>query len=276
METAATYQAKETINEKDGISIGSGDGKSADTDDGAAVAKTTKDDKKTNTKPLPSYTSMIAQAILNKATQRSTLSEIYEFMERKFVPLREKGNGWRNCVRHTLSLSDCFMKLHRPENGRSCHWAIHPSYLARFIRGDYRKRRQSRTRRANQDASAHDQYAFHQMMYEREAAAVAATGGGGGGVGYDGRIMQVSPMAAAGPVGDLMERQRHYNVPSCSAAVVSLYGHVSAQQASHNIYQNHQTPETSTFYHHQGQYNREYRNSSDAYHQYLPNHNPHY
>ena len=95
---------------------------------------------------LPSYTAMIAQAILKKETSKSTLSDIYEYMEKYFPSLEKRGTGWRNCVRHTLSLNDCFIKLHRPENGRSCNWAIHPTYHESFSKGDYRKRRALRKR----------------------------------------------------------------------------------------------------------------------------------
>ena len=94
---------------------------------------------------LPSYTAMIAQAILKKSS-KSTLSDIYEYMEKTFPSLEKRGTGWRNCVRHTLSLNDCFLKLHRPENGRSCNWTIHPSYYESFSRGDYRKKRALRKR----------------------------------------------------------------------------------------------------------------------------------
>eukprot|EP00112_Aurelia_sp_Birch-Aquarium-sp1_P018397 Seg4382.1 transcript_id=Seg4382.1/GoldUCD/mRNA.D3Y31 product="Forkhead box protein I1" protein_id=Seg4382.1/GoldUCD/D3Y31 len=98
---------------------------------------------------LPSYTAMIAQAILSKEGHRSTLSDIYEYMSKTFPALERRGTGWRNCVRHTLSLNDCFIKLHRPENGRSCNWAVHPTYFESFSRGDYRKRRSIRKRARN-------------------------------------------------------------------------------------------------------------------------------
>ena len=98
---------------------------------------------------LPSYTAMIAQAILSKEGHRSTLSDIYEYMNKSFPALERRGTGWRNCVRHTLSLNDCFIKLHRPENGRSCNWAVHPTYFESFSRGDYRKRRSIRKRARN-------------------------------------------------------------------------------------------------------------------------------
>ena len=69
-----------------------------------------------------SYTSMIAQSIMRSHYKRATLSEIYNYMTNTFEVLKKRGNGWRNCVRHTLSLNECFVKLNRPENGRSCNW----------------------------------------------------------------------------------------------------------------------------------------------------------
>ena len=171
-----------------------------------------------NSNTLPSYTAMIAQAILSKSSQRCALSEIYEFMERRFPPLIEKGNGWRNCVRHTLSLSDCFMKLHRPENGRSCHWAIHPTYLPRFLRGDFRKRRQSRARRTTEQNNQQDQYTFPTF--------------GRGDTSYDNRTLQlgtVQPHVSMEPV----DQVGRYPVPPCTE-VVQSFQHV--QHAPHMPY----------------------------------------
>ena len=114
------------------------------TDEEDAAANETSSQQQSGS--LPSYTAMIAQAILNKEGHRSTLSDIYEYMGKTFPALERRGTGWRNCVRHTLSLNDCFIKLHRPENGRSCNWAVHPTYFESFSRGDYRKRRSIRKR----------------------------------------------------------------------------------------------------------------------------------
>ena len=92
----------------------------------------------------PSYTAMIAEAIMVTPFKRATLSEIYEYMNKTFDILKKRGTGWRNCVRHTLSLNECFVKLHRPENGRSCNWTVHQAYFEAFLRGDYRKKRANR------------------------------------------------------------------------------------------------------------------------------------
>jgi len=100
----------------------------------------------------PSYTAMIAEAIIITPYKRATLSEIYEYMSKTFDILKKRGTGWRNCVRHTLSLNECFVKLHRPENGRSCNWTIHQAYFDAFSRGDYRKKRANRKKGKLDDA----------------------------------------------------------------------------------------------------------------------------
>ena len=117
---------------------------------------------------LPSYTAMIAQAILSKDLQRCALAEIYEFMGKRFPQLKEKGEGWKSCVRHMLSLSDCFLKLCRPKNVRSCHWTIHPAYLEQFLGGDYRKRRRSHARKYAQNTSS-EQYPFQRRFLENKS-----------------------------------------------------------------------------------------------------------
>jgi len=90
---------------------------------------------------FPSYTAMIAQAILSTKDKKITLGGIYEFIEYRFKGLEKRVKGWRNCVRHNLSLNECFIKLGRSDCGRGNDWAIHPNYLESFLRGEYRKRR---------------------------------------------------------------------------------------------------------------------------------------
>lgn len=161
---------------------------------------------------LPSYTAMIAQAILKKSS-KSTLSDIYEYMEKTFPSLEKRGTGWRNCVRHTLSLNDCFLKLHRPENGRSCNWTIHPSYYESFSRGDYRKKRALRKRTRGiqwmdplifngysllREHEIHNDMNQQQHSMFHHSVQPSAGGGGGGGMwntqnGYNCSIVQNSP-----------------------------------------------------------------------------------
>ena len=92
-------------------------------------------------KSAPSYTSIIAQAILSSKEKKLSLGNIYDYIVQKFPEFQKKGQGWRNCVRHNLSLSECFIKAGRARNGRGNYWCIHPRYFKNFSKGDYRKRR---------------------------------------------------------------------------------------------------------------------------------------
>ena len=96
---------------------------------------------------IPSYTCMIAQAILSSRDRKITLGEIYEYIERTYPAIEHKVKGWRNCVRHNLSLNDCFLKIGPSGHGRGNNWTVHPSYVDSFLRGHFRKRIAGRRRK---------------------------------------------------------------------------------------------------------------------------------
>ena len=97
-------------------------------------------------KPALSYIALIAKAILESSQKRLSLGSIYSWIEKNYPFYLNKGQGWRNSVRHNLSLNDCFIKAGRCEDGKGNYWAIHPANLQDFMRGDFRQRRRSRRR----------------------------------------------------------------------------------------------------------------------------------
>ena len=106
------------------------------------------DSKVPENSKIPSYTCMIAQAILGSRDRKITLGEIYEYIEREYPTIEDKVKGWRNCVRHNLSLNECFLKIGPSGHGRGNNWTVHPSYVENFLRGHFRKRMASRRRKA--------------------------------------------------------------------------------------------------------------------------------
>jgi hypothetical protein len=69
-------------------------------------------------KPQHSYIGLIAMAILSSPDKKLVLSDIYQYILDNFPYFRARGPGWRNSIRHNLSLNDCFIKAGRSANGK--------------------------------------------------------------------------------------------------------------------------------------------------------------
>ncbi|CAD1474203.1 unnamed protein product, partial [Heterotrigona itama] len=95
-------------------------------------------------KPQHSYIGLIAMAILSSPEKKLVLSDIYQHILEHYPYFRTRGPGWRNSIRHNLSLNDCFVKSGRSANGKGHYWAIHPANLEDFRRGDFRRRKAQR------------------------------------------------------------------------------------------------------------------------------------
>ncbi|KAG5673750.1 hypothetical protein PVAND_003770 [Polypedilum vanderplanki] len=95
-------------------------------------------------KPQHSYIGLIAMAILNSPEQKLVLSDIYQHILDNYPYFRARGPGWRNSIRHNLSLNDCFIKAGRSANGKGHYWAVHPANIEDFKKGDFRRRKAQR------------------------------------------------------------------------------------------------------------------------------------
>lgn len=95
-------------------------------------------------KPQHSYIGLIAMAILSHPDKKLVLSDIYQWILDNYSYFRARGPGWRNSIRHNLSLNDCFIKAGRSANGKGHYWAIHPANVEDFKKGDFRRRRAQR------------------------------------------------------------------------------------------------------------------------------------
>lgn len=95
-------------------------------------------------KPQHSYIGLIAMAILSTPDQKLVLSDIYQHILDNYPYFRSRGPGWRNSIRHNLSLNDCFVKAGRSANGKGHYWAVHPANLEDFKKGDFRRRKAQR------------------------------------------------------------------------------------------------------------------------------------
>jgi len=107
-------------------------------------------------KPSYSYIGLIAMAILSSSERQLVLSDIYQWILDHYPYFRSRGTGWRNSIRHNLSLNDCFVKSGRSINGKGHYWSIHPANLVDFINGDFRRRRAQRRARKSMGLSVPD------------------------------------------------------------------------------------------------------------------------
>lgn len=124
--------------------------------DNVNINNTTNNNKKSGArrqeKPPYSYIALIVMAIQHSPTKRLTLSEIYTFLQQRFPFFRGPYQGWKNSVRHNLSLNECFIKLPKGlgRPGKGHYWTIEPSSEYMFEEGSFRRRPRGFRRKCQQ------------------------------------------------------------------------------------------------------------------------------
>nr|XP_006634621.1 PREDICTED: forkhead box protein Q1 [Lepisosteus oculatus] len=110
-------------------------------------------------KPPYSYIALIAMAIRDSASGRLTLAEINDYLMKKFPFFRGSYTGWRNSVRHNLSLNDCFLKVLRDPSrpwGKDNYWMLNPNSEYTFADGVFRRRRKRISKKPTKDQEVLD------------------------------------------------------------------------------------------------------------------------
>lgn len=102
-------------------------------------------------KPPFSYIALIVMAIQASPSKRLTLSEIYAYLQARFPFFRGSYQGWKNSVRHNLSLNDCFIKLPKGlgRPGKGHYWTLDAGSELMFEEGSYRRRPRGFRRKQN-------------------------------------------------------------------------------------------------------------------------------
>ncbi|KAL5966286.1 Forkhead box protein O1-B, partial [Taenia solium] len=157
------------------------------------------------------YSDLIAKAIESYPEKQATLQQIYDYISTNYTYFRERSDppasaGWKNSIRHNLSLHDKFVKCPKAsESSKSSYWRLNANSLNRpYVRrrtcsldtpgsvagggsgGVGGKKAKSRLGGGGSGAAGSTSTA--KRAAQMAAAAAAAAGGGGGGGGSRGEI----------------------------------------------------------------------------------------
>jgi len=64
---------------------------------------------------------------VSSENRQLTLKGIYDWIKNNFKYYQQSTKNWKNAIRHTLSLHDCFVKLPRSGFGKGNFWSFDPT-----------------------------------------------------------------------------------------------------------------------------------------------------
>ncbi|CAD5115101.1 unnamed protein product [Dimorphilus gyrociliatus] len=131
------FHNKSKDNSSSGISSTSGEEKRLQVDQGASSREEVSN--RSTEKPPHSYLRLIAEALLDAPEQKLILYDIYNYIQTKYEYYNNEEKGWRNSIRHNLSINTCFVKQNKHRTGKGHYWALHPSCIEDFKNGDFSK-----------------------------------------------------------------------------------------------------------------------------------------
>lgn len=88
----------------------------------------------THNKPPYSFSSLIFMAIEDSVEKALPVKEIYAWIVKHFPYFQTAPTGWKNSVRHNLSLSKSFQKVEKaPNMGKGSLWRVDPTYRHNLV-----------------------------------------------------------------------------------------------------------------------------------------------
>ncbi|XP_017066818.1 cell wall protein IFF6 [Drosophila eugracilis] len=88
----------------------------------------------TDSKPPYSFSSLIFMAIEGSNEKALPVKEIYAWIVQHFPYFKTAPNGWKNSVRHNLSLNKSFVKVEKaPNMGKGSLWRVEPQQRQNLI-----------------------------------------------------------------------------------------------------------------------------------------------
>ncbi|XP_042210518.1 uncharacterized protein LOC121858274 isoform X2 [Homarus americanus] len=87
-----------------------------------------------NAKPPYSFSCLIFMAIEDSTNKALPVKDIYAWILDHFPYFRNAPTGWKNSVRHNLSLNKCFRKVEKAPNlGKGSLWMVDPAYRPNLL-----------------------------------------------------------------------------------------------------------------------------------------------
>ncbi|CAJ0947924.1 unnamed protein product [Ranitomeya imitator] len=89
-----------------------------------------------SSKPPYSFSLLIYMAIEHSTNKCLPVKEIYSWILDRFPYFATAPTGWKNSVRHNLSLNKCFRKVERSHgkvNGKGSLWCVDPEYKPNLV-----------------------------------------------------------------------------------------------------------------------------------------------
>uniref|UniRef100_A0A6A7G970 Forkhead box protein L2 n=1 Tax=Hirondellea gigas TaxID=1518452 RepID=A0A6A7G970_9CRUS len=126
------------------------------------------------TKPPYSYVALISMAIKDSQERKLLLSDIYRWIARKFSYYANQSSkeqqGWKNSIRHNLSLNECFVKVPREGGaggGKGNYWTLDPQHDEMFEPGNYKRRKRMKRPNLYRYTSHHLASPYHDPSFLR-------------------------------------------------------------------------------------------------------------
>ncbi|KAH6915435.1 hypothetical protein BKA70DRAFT_1258925 [Coprinopsis sp. MPI-PUGE-AT-0042] len=136
-------------------------------------------------KPFYPYSTLIRYAIKGSPNGKLLLEDIYYAIESRFPYFRTAPSGWKNSVRHNLSLNPCFEKVPRPltDRGKGSYWTVNENVDPRTGVHRIRKKKGKKRGSSEPDADYHppEVQPTPEHFSDPHAAAAAAAAAAGHG-----------------------------------------------------------------------------------------------
>ncbi|XP_069810819.1 forkhead box protein N2 [Dendropsophus ebraccatus] len=104
--------------------------------DGSPTGCRSPEKSSASSKPPYSFSLLIYMAIEHSPNKCLPVKEIYSWILDRFPYFATAPTGWKNSVRHNLSLNKCFRKVERSHgkvNGKGSLWCVDPEYKPNLV-----------------------------------------------------------------------------------------------------------------------------------------------